>query len=109
MFCEAARWSDKCSVISDFEAKKEFFEKEKRCFFCLKPDHMIRNCSKTKPCFYCKGMHNSEICNNREISKTKQKTMTGTPTSTNHASNVLLVLLETPDIRLENPIMKSKS
>ena len=54
-------------------------------------------------------MHNSEICNNREISKTKQKTMTGTPTSTNHASNVLLVLLETPDIRLENPIMKSKS
>ena len=70
---------------------------------------MSRNCSKTKPCFYRKGMHNSEICNNREISKTKQKTMTGTPTSTNHASNVLLVLLETPDIRLENPIMKSKS
>ena len=64
IFCRGNHWSDKCSV-TDFQAKKDFSKKEKRCFFCLKPDHLSRNCTKTKPCYYCKGMHNSDICNDR--------------------------------------------
>ena len=75
-----------------------------KVFLCLKPDHSSRNCGKTKPCFYCKGMHYSAICNNREISKTKQETKKETPTSTNHASNFLSVLLQTADILLGNPV-----
>ena len=88
---------DRCSVISDFETSKEFLKREKRCFWRLKPGHNRKKCHKTKPCFYCKCIHNSAICSNREILKTKQETKTGTPTSTNYASNVL-----------ENPVNKKQ-
>ena len=107
-FCQAAHWSYKCSVISDFGTRNEFLKREKRCFLCLRQDHTSRNCSKTKPCFYCKGMHNSSICSRREISKTKQETKTGIPNSTNYASNVSSVLLQTADILLENPVNKKQ-
>ena len=53
-------------------------------------------------------MHNSAICNRCEISKTKQETKTGTPNSTNYASNVSSVLLQTADILLENPVNKKQ-
>ena len=58
IFCRGNHWSDKCNVISDFEARKDFLKKEKICFLCLKPDHLSCNCTKTIPCNYCKGMHN---------------------------------------------------
>ena len=77
IFCRGNYWSDKRSVISDVEARKDFLKNEKRCFLCLKPDHLSPNCTKTKPCCYCKGMHNSVIFNDRN----KQ----GNQTSTNFA------------------------
>ena len=64
-------------------------------FLCLKPDYLNRNCTKTKPCYYCEGMHNSAICNDRN----KQ----GNQTSTNCASNVSFILLQTANIIVENP------
>ena len=67
---------------------------------CLKPDHLSCNCTKTKPGPYCKGMHNSAICNDRN----KQENQT----STNCASNVLPILLQTTDIVLENPSNKKQ-
>ena len=53
-------------------------------------------------------MHNSSICSRREISKTKQETKTGIPNSTNYASNVSSVLLQTADILLENSVNKKQ-
>ena len=35
IFCRGNHWSDKCRVISDVEARKDFLKKEKRCFLCL--------------------------------------------------------------------------
>ena len=99
IFRRGNHWSDKWSVILDFEARKDFMKKDKRCFLCLKPDNWIRNCTKTKPCYYCKGMRNSAICNDQN----KQ----GNQTSMNCASNVLFILLQTVDIVLENPNNKS--
>ena len=32
IFCRGNHWSDKCSVTSDFQAKKDYSKKEKRCF-----------------------------------------------------------------------------
>ena len=33
VFCRAPHWSDKCSVITDIEARKTFLRKGGRCFF----------------------------------------------------------------------------
>ena len=62
VFCRKPHWSDKCTVISDVDARKEFLKKGGRCFLCLKPNHMTKECHKKKPCYYCQGMHNSAIC-----------------------------------------------
>ena len=100
IFCRGNHWSDKCNVISDFEARKDFLKKEKICFLCLKPDHLSCNCTKTIPCNYCKGMHNSAICNDRN----KQ----GNQTFMNCASNVSSIFLQTADIVLANPNNKKQ-
>ena len=65
IFCKAFHWSDKCKVISDIEARKEFLRKGKRCFLCMREGHFANSCQKTKPCFYCKKFHHSAICNER--------------------------------------------
>ena len=60
-------------MIADPEARKEFLKKGKRCFLCLNVDHVSRNCTKSKSCFYCKGMHNSAICHNNKFGNKKCK------------------------------------
>ena len=75
VFCQAAHQSDRCNVISDFETSKEFLKRKKRCFWRLKPDHNSKKCHKTKPCFYCKCIHNSPICSNREVLKKLNRTL----------------------------------
>ena len=49
LFCKAFHWSDKCTVLSDIEARKEFLRKGRRCFLCLREGHLAKNCTKTKP------------------------------------------------------------
>ena len=71
VFCKGFYWSHKCRVITDPEARKEFLRKGKKCFLCLNVDHVSRNCTKSKPCFYCKGMHNSVACHNKKDKRSK--------------------------------------
>ena len=63
-FCSHGHWSDKCSLITDPWARKKFL-KEKGSAFCLKSFHVSRNCSKKETCYYCEGMHNSVVCENK--------------------------------------------
>ena len=65
VFCKGSHWLDKCWVLPDPAARKEFLRKGKRCFLYLNVDHVSRNCPKWKPCFYCKGMYNSAICKSK--------------------------------------------
>ena len=51
VFCKGFHWSDKCQVITDPEARKEFLRKGKVYFLCLSVDHVSRNCTKSKSCF----------------------------------------------------------
>ena len=103
VFCKGFHWLDKCRVIADPEARKEFLKKGKRCFLCLNVDHVGRNCTKSKSCFYCKGMHNSAICHNKKDKWGKSVTI---DSSTNYASNFYSALLPTTEILLENPLKK---
>ena len=74
VFCRTSHFSDKCSVISDCEARKKFLTENKKCFLCLGSGHVSRNCVKKKTYYYCKGMHNSAICYNKNKStKTEEK------------------------------------
>ena len=45
---------------------KVYLKNHKRCFDSLKEGHLSNKCLKTKGCYYCKGIRNSAICNERE-------------------------------------------
>ena len=96
VFCNGSHWSDKCKIVSDPKARKEFLKINKLCFICLKGDHTSQNCKKSKACFYCKCLHNSAICNKRQP-KDKEDS------STNLVSNYSQILLQTVLLSLENP------
>ena len=97
-FCKGNHWADKCNVISDVDSRKDFLRKGKLCFMCLRPDHISRN---------CKGMHNSSICNNRD-KNSETKPDENNKVSTNCASNISSVVLQTAEILVENPINKKQ-
>ena len=81
VFCDGNHWSDKCRIVSDVQTRKELLKKGNHCFMCLKTDHISRNCQKTKPCFYCKKLHNSAIYSEKTSSENSK-------VSRNYASNI---------------------
>ena len=74
VFCKGDHWSDRFSVITDMEIRKIFLRNHKRCFICLNQGYISHNCSKKNGCYFCKGLHNSTICNNRHKKETPENT-----------------------------------
>ena len=105
VFFKGFHWSDKCRMIADPEARKGFLRKGKRCCLCLNVDHENGSCPESKPCFYCKAMHNLAICNNKRDKRGKTATIDST---TNYASNFSSILLPTTKILLENLLNKQE-
>ena len=55
VFCKGSHWSDKCEVITDPCARKDFLKSAKRCFLCLKEGHLSRNCQNKRTCITVKA------------------------------------------------------
>ena len=91
LFCRGPHYSDKCDNVTDLQTRKEHVKKQKRCFICLKSDHVMKNCKSTKGCYYCKGKHNSAICDKREPSQS---------TTNLHVRSNTSVLLQTAQVIL---------
>ena len=89
-------WSDKCDVITDTEARKIYLKNNKRCLNCLREGNLSNKCLKTKGCYYCKGIHNSAICNKREERETIETT------SNLASSNKEMILLQTAEVYVFN-------
>ena len=90
-------------MISDPCARKEFLKSAKRCFLCLKEGHLSRNCQTKRTCYYCKGFHNSSVCETRATQR-----LPGNPQSTNLVNNKYFVLLQTADVILFNDFIKKE-
>ena len=56
IFCKAAHWTDKCTVITDTEARKEFLRKGRRCFLCLREGHNAKGLYKNQNVFLLQGI-----------------------------------------------------
>ena len=80
---------------------KEFLRKGHWCFFCLGQGHISRNCQKSKRWFYCKGLHNAAICENK-ITKKYMAENSEINSSTNYSANSSCALLQTAEIILVN-------
>ena len=99
VFCKGDHWSDRCSVITETEARKLLSRNHKRCYICLNQGHISQNCLKKNGYYFCKGLHNSAICNNRDKGETPENTNVNFPTSGKD-----FVLLQTAEVNLFNKL-----
>ena len=100
-FCKWSHWSDKCHVVTYAVARKDFLRKGERCFLCLGQGHISNKYQKSKRYFYCKGLHNSAICENK-ITKNNMAENSEINSSTKYSANSCCVLLQTAEIILVN-------
>ena len=93
-FCKQNHYHDQCSVVTDFNARKEIVWKNKLCFKCLTPGHSKRECRNKNKCYRCKSYnHHTAICDKEE----RQESHIGNEKSTgvNIVNSKTSVLLQT--------------
>ena len=64
-YCKQNHPSNKCSVVTDIQAREQILISKTRCFNCLPVGHVIKNCTKPQKCYICQGKHHISICNSK--------------------------------------------
>eukprot|EP00794_Sanderia_malayensis_P004439 gene4439-5032_t len=62
LFCDNRHYSASCSTVTDPNVRKRILRDRRRCFICLKPNHISKNCHSSTRCYRCKSRHHSSIC-----------------------------------------------
>ena len=60
-YCKSNHPSYKCQVVTDVSARKSILQRNKKCFNCLRPSHIARDCAAATRCYTCGGKHHSSI------------------------------------------------
>ena len=55
-------WSDQCKAYPTIESRKAKIKGN--CFICMKPNHLLKDCKVSRPCFHCQkvGNHHRSLC-----------------------------------------------
>ena len=57
--------SNKCSVVTDAQARKQILINKTTCFNCFRVGHVVKNCTKPQKCYVCQDKHHISICNSK--------------------------------------------
>ena len=76
-------------------------KKSGKCFLCLKDNHQVKNCKKFKPCYYCKGLHNSALCFQKD--KKGDSSKLTEEFKQDKKTNFSFVMLQTAVVIVKNP------
>ena len=63
--CKQNHPSNKYSVVTDVQARKQILINKTICFNCLRVGHVVKNCNKPQKCYICQGKHHISICNSK--------------------------------------------
>ena len=61
-YCRKDHASNTCKNVTRIAARKEILKKAGRCFVCLKPNHISKDCSSRIKCLKCGRQHHISIC-----------------------------------------------
>ena len=91
--CNNDHYSDTCKIVAELEARKQAIRRQRRCFKCLKYDHIARNCQVKIKCYSCgkQNVHHTFLCPGIE----KNVNINNKESSTNLVSGRETVLLQT--------------
>uniref|UniRef100_A0A8D8QPT2 CCHC-type domain-containing protein n=1 Tax=Cacopsylla melanoneura TaxID=428564 RepID=A0A8D8QPT2_9HEMI len=64
VFCQGEHYNDLCKTVATPDDRKRHLAQAKRCFQCLRQDHLSNNCTDKRKCFHCGsfGQHNRCLC-----------------------------------------------
>uniref|UniRef100_A0A1I7W4E6 DUF1758 domain-containing protein n=1 Tax=Loa loa TaxID=7209 RepID=A0A1I7W4E6_LOALO len=67
VFCTRDHWDSECDIYSTVKARTNRLKILKKCLTCLKDSHtpVGEGCKVKKRCLYCKGSHNSALCDKK--------------------------------------------
>ena len=108
VFCGQDHFSDKCTVVTNIEARKAIVRDEGRCYKCLRKNHKIEECRDRKNCFRCNGKHHTSICEPRNENENENEENSGggtpiTQASLSHLKKDKVILLESASAFIHNP------
>ena len=68
-------WSDQCKTHPTVESRKAKIKGN--CFICTKPNHLLKDCKVSKPCFHCQkvGNHHRSLCPKKFSSNEESETL----------------------------------
>ena len=103
IYCGKTHWSDECNEYPDLTSRKD--KAKGHCFICLRKGHLLKECSSTKACVYCKkkGNHHRSLCPN-QFSTTNNEVSTASieTKKTNLVATEERVIMQTALINLTN-------
>ena len=107
VFCKKPHAPSCCFIVTDVKGRLDIIRKEKRCFVCLKTNHLAKDCYKDYECFKCKGRHHVSLCENRNNSFEKDgcKRYKETLSNSNHNGGDPIIL-QSAVANLSNPEIK---
>nr|CAD2182591.1 unnamed protein product [Meloidogyne enterolobii] len=63
LFCEnPSHFSANCETYLSIKQRKDKLRALKRCFSCLRPNHLANQCTKPSQCSNCQGKHPRALC-----------------------------------------------
>ena len=69
-YCGKDHATSKCDIVTEISARKSLLRKNRRCFLCLKPNH-IKFCRTNYKFVKCNGRHHVSICEPYPLSPDK--------------------------------------
>ena len=105
-FCSGNHYASDCKAIVDVKQRKGCLLQDGRCFSCLRTGHVAKACPRAWFCNFCRGKHNSAICE-RKLGKkgTDKEPVTSSVTATSkEMKKSPTVLLQTARTIAINPI-----
>ena len=94
IFCDRPHLSKLCRTISSVDDRKAIVRRKKkyifflnRCYICLRPNHMARDCNSKTSCNKCRGRHHEAICNQRERAAGNYSSMNTSPQTDNRINH----------------------
>jgi len=92
-FCDGEHYSDSCQNITDVKERKSRLIEQRRCFVCLRQNHVSKNCKSNMRCRKCNRRHHTSICDppkEQESQKQESRTSQTLTTAGKEKTNVLL-------------------
>jgi len=61
-FCKQGQKSVDGVVVTNVSEREDILKKQGRCFICLKPSHIAKNCDSKLGCSKCSQRHHPRLC-----------------------------------------------